>query len=101
MDPWVVSEVLRPNLECTGFVDNSVIHTMCVESFLKQAEESKGMYASRSDFIWFWFILHFQGYGSNEPICQHNFRPKCIDGFCPDSYLKSCGGRGGALVLCS
>ncbi|XP_039118580.1 putative rRNA methyltransferase YlbH [Dioscorea cayenensis subsp. rotundata] len=43
MDPWVVSEVLRPNLECTGFVDNSVIHTMRVESFLKQAEESKGM----------------------------------------------------------
>lgn len=51
MDPWVVSEVLRPNLECTGFVDNSVIHTMRVESFLKQAEESKGIYASRSDFI--------------------------------------------------
>ncbi|KAM0944054.1 putative 16S rRNA (guanine(966)-N(2))-methyltransferase [Dioscorea sansibarensis] len=43
MDPWVVSEVLRPNLECTGFVDNSVIHTMRVESFLKQAKESKGM----------------------------------------------------------
>ncbi|KAJ0981628.1 hypothetical protein J5N97_009883 [Dioscorea zingiberensis] len=43
MDPWVVCEVLRPNLECTGFVDNSVIHTMRVESFLKQAEESNGM----------------------------------------------------------
>ncbi|KAK8937450.1 hypothetical protein KSP39_PZI012251 [Platanthera zijinensis] len=34
MDPWVVSEVLRPNLEWTGFLDNSVIHTVRVENFL-------------------------------------------------------------------
>ncbi|XP_031488778.1 uncharacterized protein LOC116256528 isoform X2 [Nymphaea colorata] len=37
MDPWVVSEVLRPNLECTGFLDMSVIHTVQVEKFLEQA----------------------------------------------------------------
>ncbi|KAF4400752.1 hypothetical protein G4B88_001307 [Cannabis sativa] len=27
MDPWVVMNVLRPNLEWTGFLDASVIHT--------------------------------------------------------------------------
>ncbi|WMV15158.1 hypothetical protein MTR67_008543 [Solanum verrucosum] len=38
MDPWVVSDVLRPNLEWTGFLDASVIHTVRVESFLERAE---------------------------------------------------------------
>ncbi|XP_019708744.2 uncharacterized protein [Elaeis guineensis] len=42
MDPWVVSEVLQPNLEWTGFLDVSVIHTVRVESFLEQAEHSLG-----------------------------------------------------------
>lgn len=42
MDPWVVSEVLRPNLECTRFLDVSVIHTTRVENFLEQAAESVG-----------------------------------------------------------
>lgn len=42
MDPWVVSEVLRPNLECTGFLDVSVIHTTRVENFLEQAAQSLG-----------------------------------------------------------
>lgn len=37
MDPWVVSEVLRPNLEWTGFLDNSFIHTVRVENFLERA----------------------------------------------------------------
>ncbi|RAL40894.1 hypothetical protein DM860_008592 [Cuscuta australis] len=37
MDPWVVSDVLRPNLESTGFLDVSTIHTVRVESFLEQA----------------------------------------------------------------
>lgn len=41
MDPWVVSEVLRPNLECTGFLDSSVIHPVRVETFLTQAEKGK------------------------------------------------------------
>ncbi|WOL11738.1 hypothetical protein Cni_G20502 [Canna indica] len=40
MDPWVVSEVLRPNLASTGFFDVSVIHTVRVERFLEQAEQS-------------------------------------------------------------
>ncbi|GLT35424.1 hypothetical protein SLA2020_098780 [Shorea laevis] len=38
MDPWVVSDVLRPNLEWTGFLDVSVIHTVRVEKFLQQAD---------------------------------------------------------------
>ncbi|KAI3670020.1 hypothetical protein L6452_41593 [Arctium lappa] len=42
MDPWVVSNVLRPNLEWTGFLDNSVIHTVRVETYLERARESAG-----------------------------------------------------------
>ncbi|GAB2272772.1 hypothetical protein Dimus_007591 [Dionaea muscipula] len=42
MDPWVVSHVLRPNLEWTGFLDVSVIHTIPVERFLQQAERNAG-----------------------------------------------------------
>ncbi|CAL5410818.1 unnamed protein product [Camellia sinensis] len=38
MDPWVVSDVLRPNLEWTRFLDVFVIHTALVERFLEQAE---------------------------------------------------------------
>nr|KYP46189.1 Putative rRNA methyltransferase ylbH [Cajanus cajan] len=36
MDPWVVSDVLRPNLEETGFLDASVIHTVRVEKFFER-----------------------------------------------------------------
>ncbi|KAF8399374.1 hypothetical protein HHK36_015239 [Tetracentron sinense] len=42
MDPWVVSEVLRPNLIWTGFLDVSVIHTVRVEKFLERAEQLVG-----------------------------------------------------------
>ncbi|KAJ4974049.1 hypothetical protein NE237_007223 [Protea cynaroides] len=42
MDPWVVSEVLRPNLEWTGFLNCSVIHTVRVENFLERAEQFAG-----------------------------------------------------------
>ncbi|CAA7051975.1 unnamed protein product [Microthlaspi erraticum] len=42
MDPWVVSNVLQPNLEHTGFVDASVIHTARVENFLERAEKLAG-----------------------------------------------------------
>ncbi|GAA0146679.1 RNA methyltransferase [Lithospermum erythrorhizon] len=42
MDPWVVSDVLRPNLEWTGFLDVSSIHTVRVESFLEHAENFAG-----------------------------------------------------------
>lgn len=43
MDPWVVSEVLRPNLEWTGFLDVSVIHAVRVEKFIERAEKLAGM----------------------------------------------------------
>lgn len=42
MDPWVVSDVLRPNLEWTGFLDNSVIHTVRVETYFERIKESSG-----------------------------------------------------------
>ncbi|CAM0876080.1 unnamed protein product [Alopecurus aequalis] len=42
MDPWVISEVLKPNLDCTGFLDTSHIHMLRVENFLDSAEKSKG-----------------------------------------------------------
>lgn len=46
MDPWVISEVLKPNLECTGFIDVSHIHMLRVEKFLDNAEKSQGKYPS-------------------------------------------------------
>lgn len=42
MDPWVVSDVLRPNLEWTGFLDVSVIHTVRVEKFIERAKQLAG-----------------------------------------------------------
>ncbi|KAL3833194.1 hypothetical protein ACJIZ3_007930 [Penstemon smallii] len=42
MDPWVVSNVLRPNLESTDFLDVSVIHPVRVEAFLENAERFVG-----------------------------------------------------------
>ncbi|XP_076913519.1 uncharacterized protein LOC143572182 [Bidens hawaiensis] len=38
MDPWVVSDVLKPNLEWTGFFGNSVIHTVRVETYLERTK---------------------------------------------------------------
>lgn len=55
MDPWVVSDVLRPNLEWTGFLDNSVIHTVRVETFFERIKESSGN-ACRAFFIIYLFI---------------------------------------------
>lgn len=46
MDPWVVSNVLQPNLQWTGFLDFSVIHTVTVENFLERAQQFVGMYSS-------------------------------------------------------
>lgn len=43
MDPWVVSEVLKPNLEWTGFLDVSVIHMARVENFIQNAEKFSGI----------------------------------------------------------
>ncbi|KAJ4707544.1 Methyltransferase [Melia azedarach] len=42
MDPWVVSNVLKPNLEWTGFLDVSYIHTIRVENFIERAEQFVG-----------------------------------------------------------
>lgn len=42
MDPWVISEVLKPNLEWTGFLEASVIHPLRVESFLERADNFAG-----------------------------------------------------------
>ncbi|XP_057447550.1 uncharacterized protein LOC130739307 isoform X1 [Lotus japonicus] len=44
MDPWVVSDVLRPNLEGTGFLDASVIHTVTVEKFFERGKQFVGNY---------------------------------------------------------
>lgn len=43
MDPWVISNVLRPNLEWTGFLDASVIHAVRVEDFFKRSEKFVGV----------------------------------------------------------
>ncbi|KAM7268323.1 hypothetical protein ACFE04_010489 [Oxalis oulophora] len=42
MDPWVVTNVLQPNLEWTGFLDVSSIHTVRVEAFLERVEQFIG-----------------------------------------------------------
>lgn len=42
MDPWVVTNVLRPNLEWTGFLDASVIHSVRVENFLERSKQFVG-----------------------------------------------------------
>ncbi|XP_039016831.1 putative rRNA methyltransferase YlbH isoform X2 [Hibiscus syriacus] len=42
MDPWIISNVLRPNLKWTGFLDVSVIHPVRVETFLEQADRFVG-----------------------------------------------------------
>lgn len=42
MDQWVVSNVLQPNLQSTGFRDVSVIHAVRVENFLTQAQRFVG-----------------------------------------------------------
>lgn len=43
MDPWVVAEVLDPNLAVTGFQNQAVVHTSPVETLLEQAAENGGM----------------------------------------------------------
>ncbi|XP_021297772.1 uncharacterized protein LOC110426788 isoform X2 [Herrania umbratica] len=42
MDPWVISNVLQPNLEWTRFLDVSVVHPVRVENFLEQADRFVG-----------------------------------------------------------
>ncbi|KAK1563467.1 hypothetical protein Q3G72_027998 [Acer saccharum] len=42
MDPWVVTNILQPNLEWTGFLDVSTIHTVRVETFFERADTFVG-----------------------------------------------------------
>lgn len=51
MDPWVVTDVLQPNLESTGFLEASVIHTARVETFLENAERYLGKNVSFIGFL--------------------------------------------------
>ncbi|XP_002977141.2 uncharacterized protein LOC9639054 [Selaginella moellendorffii] len=42
MDPWVISKVLKPNLEATNYTEQSVVHMLKVETYLeKQATNPK------------------------------------------------------------
>jgi hypothetical protein len=43
LKPWVTSEVLKPNLKCSGFIDVSHIHMLRVEKLLANAETHMGM----------------------------------------------------------
>lgn len=45
MDPWVVSDVLRPNLDWTGFSEAAIIHTVRVEDFIEHADQIVGKYS--------------------------------------------------------
>lgn len=42
MDPWVITNVLQPNLQWTGFLDSSVIHAVRVENFFSRSEQLVG-----------------------------------------------------------
>lgn len=44
MDLGVIWEVIRPNLESTGFLDMSVIHGVRIETFYRNAERFVGEY---------------------------------------------------------
>lgn len=39
MDPWMTSKVLKPNLESTEFSEQSVVHIMKVEAFVRRASK--------------------------------------------------------------
>ena len=43
MDPWVVDNVLDPNLAVTGFQSQAVVHISAVETLLEQVAEHGGM----------------------------------------------------------
>jgi 16S rRNA (guanine(966)-N(2))-methyltransferase RsmD len=52
MDPWVVAEVLDPNLAVTGFQSQAVVHISPVESLLEQAaEHGAGILGGKFDYI--------------------------------------------------
>ena len=39
MDPWIIANVLKKNLESTDFTSNSMVHIMKVEAFLQRASK--------------------------------------------------------------
>jgi hypothetical protein len=43
LDPWVVTNVLQPNIDNCDFNSESVIHTQKVEAFFDRAEEPGGL----------------------------------------------------------
>lgn len=44
-DPWVVNQVLLPNLALTNFEEDAVVHTTRVETYLQQARDRGGGYS--------------------------------------------------------
>jgi hypothetical protein len=67
MDPWVISEVLEPNLRATGFLDVSVIHMKRVESFLENAEKLPGIFIYLIRF-WFYMQISSKAMKFNKPV---------------------------------
>jgi len=52
MDPWVVAQVLDPNLSVTGFDGQTIVHTAQVEALLKQvAERGAEILGGQFDYI--------------------------------------------------
>jgi 16S rRNA (guanine(966)-N(2))-methyltransferase RsmD len=51
LDPWVVTNVLQPNIDNCDFNSESVIHTQKVEAFFDRAEEPGAISGGAFDFI--------------------------------------------------
>lgn len=52
MDPWVITNVLRPNLEDTNCHNQTVIHTSKVETLLEQASKrGAGVFGGPFDYV--------------------------------------------------
>jgi 16S rRNA G966 N2-methylase RsmD len=50
-DPWVVSNVLRPNIAACGIAADVSIHTARVEEFLRQAASRPAFCGPPFDFV--------------------------------------------------
>lgn len=51
LDPWVVSNVLEPNLELTGLASRAAVHQMKAEDFLARARTTPRFAGGAFDFI--------------------------------------------------
>ena len=47
LDPWVVAQVLRPNLDSCSLGASSLVHTARVETFLQRAAQYGGMHQAQ------------------------------------------------------